>query len=279
MNFEVEETACHQPSLCTVYTAATCRRGGGGGRLVCSAVPPEPSAAGGKSRSGEQEAEKTPRKAAQPVADWQWKRAAMPPRRPSPSPQQQQGVWTSQPRSLPPGGVDSFYPRRQVAQFPGSEAGLDGGFGTDLQSSMLGSQGSLEASLDFPNLGSEFDEAKRSEEGLQQQRQWRQRALRSLRQDLRAGGGGGTSASRGRPAAPSDSDSDSDFSARPAGQGRSGRGGAGQRGEQRAPARPLPISSSRGSGGAKGMAPPGFFLQTLQGRVEHLPGGPCKIVK
>lgn len=236
-------------------------------------MPPEPTAAGGERSGDAQEAGQQSSNAAQPVADWQWRRGVPQPRRPSPGPQQQQGVWTSQPRSPPPGGVDSFYPRRQVPQSPGSEAGLDGGYGTDPRNGALGGPASPGAGVDFPNLGSEFDAATRSEEGLQQQRQWRQRALRSLRQDLRAGGGS-ASTSRGRPASLSDSDSDTEYGARPAGPGRPSRGGSGQRGELRAPPRSLPVSGGRGSGGGSGMASPGYFMQTLQGRCSVCLAGP-----
>lgn len=249
-------------ALCT---AATCRRGGGGGRVVCSAVPPEPESAGGDSRGdlkqGLQRSGKDLQEPAEPVADWPWRRNVPPPRRSSPAPQQQQGVWTSQPRGPPPGAVDSFYPRRQVAQLPGSEASTDGGYGAEPRTSTLGSQASFDTSFDFPNLGSDFDAVANDEDGVQQQRQWRQRALRSLRQDLRAGGGGGASSSGARNSARSGSEPD--FGPR------SSRGGAGARGDSRAPPRPLPSSGGRGSG-AGGTAPPGCFLQTLQGEAAWL---------
>ncbi|KAL4427968.1 hypothetical protein ABPG75_002057 [Micractinium tetrahymenae] len=264
----------HLPTRPAPRGSAT-RRGGGGGRMVCSAVPPEPASAGGKSRGDAQEARQRPGKtwqqqAAAPSADWQWQRSSPPPRRPSPPPQQQQGVWTSQPRGPPPGGVDSFYPRRQVAQAPGGEASLDRGYGGDLRGSPLGRQSSLDASLDFPNLSDEFDAAgSDDEEGLQQRRQWRQRTLRSLWHDLRAGGGAGGASSPGRAAggagSVSDSDSDAEYFPRSAGLGRPSRGGAGPRGDLRDPTRSMSSSSSRGCGSSDGgMAPPGLFLQTLQ---------------
>lgn len=253
--------ACSLPQLPArpAPRGSATRRGGGGGRVVCSAVPPEPESAGGDSRGdlkqGLQRSAKDLQEPAEPVADWPWRRNVPPPRRSSPAPQQQQGEWTSQPRGPPPGAVDSFYPRRQVAQLPGSEASTDGGYGAEPRTSTLGSQASFDTSFDFPNLGSDFDAVANDEDGVQQQRQWRQRALRSLRQDLRAGGGGGASSSGARNSARSGSEPD--FGPR------SSRGGAGARGDSRAPPRPLPSSGGRGSG-AGGTAPPGCFLQTLQ---------------
>lgn len=185
--------------------------------------------------------------------------------------QQQQGVWTSQPRTQQGGPTEALYPRRQTfppRQPPQQRARLQSPPGSSSEGEGLSESG---------------DEA----DIQQQRRQRRQHTLRSLRQDLnqqqQPGRSAGSSMSGSLSDAGSESDSDG-LSGSPAGSSGGGsRAGGGRAAggplqrEARAPARSDQGSSTYRSGGgfgpsrsnggsydADGMLPDGYFLRSLQ---------------